>query len=34
MEACGAAYITGPAILSGLGHTVRLVAAETVRPFL
>ena len=33
MEACGAAHHWAR-ILSGLGHTVKLVAAETVRPFV
>ena len=33
MEACGAAHHWAR-ILTGLGHTVRLVAAETVRPFV
>src|SRR5271169_1702219 len=33
MEACGAAHHWAR-ILIGLGHTVRLVAAETVRPFV
>jgi error-prone DNA polymerase len=33
MEACGAAHHWAR-ILTGLGHTVKLVAAETVRPFV
>ncbi len=33
MEACGAAHHWGRA-LTGLGHTVRLIAPEAVRPFV
>ena len=33
MEACGAAHHWAR-ILTGLGHTVKLVAAETVKPFV
>jgi transposase len=33
MEACGAAH-DWARILTGFGHTVKLVAAETVRPFV
>src|ERR1700753_2133339 len=33
MEACGAAHHWAR-ILSGLGHTVKLIAAEAVKPFV
>lgn len=33
MEACGSAHYWGR-VLSGLGHQVRLIAAQFVRPFV